>query len=489
MSVLLSSPLPALPIFSAAMPEIFMLGMILLIMLVDAFFKNAKKFALYFLTQLTLIISFVMTAWQFHGAIHEPSLVTFNGQYVLDPLGCLLKCVLYLLAFMSFWYSRSYNQNAKIQTAEFYLLTLLSVLGGMILISAHTLLILYLGLELLSLPLYALVAISRRRAEGSEAAMKYFVLGALASGLLLYGMSLLYGMTGSLDLSAIACVTNTPLTSLFLVGMVLVIVAITFKLGAIPFHLWAPDVYEGSPTSVTIYVATVPKIAAFGMLCRLVLEGFPHWSMDWQEIFNVLGVVSLVGGNLMALVQNNIKRLLAYSTIANVGFILIALGMGVSSGAQPALFYLMVYAVSTAGVFGILLLMSRAGVDAETFEDLKGLNKRNPWMAFMLCLLLLSIAGIPPLVGFDAKFLIIYQLMGLGHFGMAIFVLIMSVIGSYYYLRVLKSMYFEEPDVLTSVKISWDLSCLMSLNGLAVLVLGIFPGVLFLLTTGLFPVA
>ena len=473
-----------MPIFSLAAAEIFVLGMILFITLVDAFFnKNNKKFVLYFLTQATLVISFIISACQFH----SPCTISFEGQFILDPLACLLKCVIYLLAFLVFWYSRTYNNNNKIQTAEFYLLSLLSILGSMVLISAASLLTLYLGLELLSLPLYALVAIARRRAEGSEAAIKYFIMGALASGLLLYGMSLIYGMTGSLLLSDIAAANHTLDPSVFVLGLVLVIVAICFKLGAIPFHLWVPDVYEGAPTSVALYVATIPKVAAFGMLCRLILQGMPTWNIEWQEIFMLLGALSLFGGNLMALVQTNLKRLLAYSTIANVGFILIALGMGSPHSAKSALIYLLVYVFTTAGVFGILLLLSKAGIEAETFEDLKGLNKRNSWLAFMLCLLMLSMAGIPPLLGFDAKLLVIYHLMAMGKISMAIFALVMSVIGSYYYLRVIKYMYFDEPDVQTPVKISWDLNCLISLNSLVMLALGIFPNVLFILTAGLFP--
>lgn len=473
-----------LPVFSAAMPEMFLLGMVLIMMLIDAFFKNAKRFALYFLTQCSLMISFIMSVSQFH---MMGALITFNGQFVLDPLACVLKCVLYVLAFVIFWYSRGYNQHAKIHSAEFYFLTLLSLLGGMVLISANTLLVVYLGLELLSLPLYALIAISRRRAEGSEAAMKYFVMGAIASGLLLYGMSLIYGLSGTLNLSQIALLSpdQIQMSRVFLLGVVLVIIAIAFKLGAVPFHLWAPDVYEGAPTSVTIYVSTVPKIAAFGMLTRLVLLGLPHWNLDWQWIFNLLGVISLLGGNLMALVQHNIKRLLAYSTIANIGFILISLGMGREAGAQSALFYLIIYVISTVGVFGILLLMSRAGLDAEAFDDFQGLNKRNPWIAFMLALLMLSTAGIPPLAGFDAKFLIITQLINLGHWSLGIFALVMSVIGSAYYLRILKAMYFEEPERTTAIKLSWDLKGLVSLNGLVVLFLGIFPSVLLLLTSNL----
>jgi len=501
-----------MPIFSAASAEIFIACMILVIMLLDAFvpafnYSNPqafnKKTSLYWLSQLTLMIAFVITLFQWHGLSEQASgnplglfsIITFNQQFVLDPLSCLLKLALYLFAFLSFCYGRAYNNQSKISVAEYHLLGLLSLLGGMVLVSANTLLTLYLGLELLSLPLYALVALSRRRQEGSEAAMKYFVMGAIASGLLLYGMSLIYGMTGSVDLSVISNLNSqTPNLDIpvLLAGLVLVITGMLFKLGAAPFHMWVPDVYEGSPISVTTFLATVPKIAAFGMICRLVLHGFSNWGHDWSEIFNLLGVLSIFVGNLIALTQTNIKRLLAYSTIANIGFVLIALGSGGflnnSLGAQSALLYLLIYGFSTAGAFGILLLMSKGGLDAQTIQDFKGLNKRHSWIAFIFTLLLLSMAGIPPLVGFDAKLFIVSNLINAGHVYLAIFLVIMSVAASYYYLKIIKAMYFEEPSESAGpiVKSAASFFSILSLNSLLVLIFGIFPSGLFLLVGSVF---
>ncbi len=495
-----------MPLFSAASAEIFIACMILVLMLLDAFipaFNHGnpqafnKKTGLYWLSQLTLIIAFFITLFQWHGfltasATHSVGFViTFNQQFIADPLSCLLKLALYLFAFLSFCYGRAYNNQSKISVAEYHLLGLLSLLGGMVLVSGNTLLTLYLGLELLSLPLYALVALSRRRQEGSEAAMKYFVMGAIASGLLLYGMSLIYGMTGSIDLSVISSLNSqTPGLDIpvLLAGLVLVITGMLFKLGAVPFHMWVPDVYEGSPISVTTFLATVPKIAAFGMICRLVLHGFVNWGHEWSEIFNLLGVLSIFVGNLIALTQTNIKRLLAYSTIANIGFVLIALSLNSPLGAQSALLYLLIYGFTTAGAFGVLLLMSKGGLDAQTIQDFKGLNKRHSWIAFILTLLLLSMAGIPPLVGFDAKLFIVLNLINLGHVYLAIFLVIMSVTASYYYLKIIKAMYFEEPHESAGpiVKSALSFFSILSLNSLLVLILGIFPNGLFLLAHSVF---
>lgn len=465
-----------LPQFSAASAEIFILIMACIILIADLFVSEKSKIVTYLLSQITLVVAFILSAMQ----LGMPQIITFHQEFILDNLAILLKLAMYIATFFVFWYARSYNLRAKIQRGEFHVLALLSMLGGMVLVSSNTLLTAYLGLELLSLPLYAMVAMSRTRAQGSEAAMKYFVMGAIASGLLLYGMSLVYGVTGTIDLNLIvkAAVTHQTL-GIFQCGLVLIVAAISFKMGAIPFHLWAPDVYEGSPTSVTSYLATVPKLAAFGMMLRLIVLAMPSLKPEWTGLLSVLGVISLFGGTVMALVQSNIKRLLAYSTIANVGFIFIALGMGSKDSLQSALFYTVIYVLTSLGAFGMLLLISRAGVDAEFVDDLKGLNKRNAWYAGMMLLLLLSMAGIPPLIGFDAKLYVIMHLVNLGDFAMAIFALIMSVIGSYYYLRVIKVMYFDEPDCTDTVRSPWDMSLAISVNGLAVLGFGLFPSVLF----------
>lgn len=465
----------SIPQFWPAAAEIFVLVMTCVIMLVDLFLSHKQKVVTYLLTQLTLVVAFCITF-----SLLGNKAVTFNGQYINDQLSDLLKLGVYVVAFLVFWYARDYNKKASIRVGEFHILGLLSILGAMVLVSANSLLLLYIGLELLSLPLYAMVAISRRRAKGSEAGMKYFIMGALASGLLLYGMSLVYGMTGSLALNIIA--KSLPLNHLvFVTGLVLMTVAITFKLGAIPFHLWAPDVYEGAPVSVTTYVATVPKLAAFGMLVRLIVFSMPQLKAEWMQLFMILGCLSLFGGNVMALVQTNIKRLLAYSTIANVGFFLIPLGMGNQLGLNAAIFYLFVYVITTAGVFGMILLMSKAGMDAEKVTDFKGLNSRNSWYAAMLMLLMFSMAGIPPLLGFDAKLMVIYHLMGQGYYELSTFMLIMSVVASFYYVRVVKVMYFDKPTDTSAVKPCWDMGAMVSLNSLFVLAAGLFPAALLVL--------
>lgn len=465
-----------IPQFWPAAAEIFVLVMICVIMLIDLFLSTKQKIVTYALSQITLIIAFAIT----YHLLGMSSVVTFNGQFINDQLSGLLKLGIYVAAFLVLWYARGYNRKSSIKQGEFHVLALLSILGAMVLVSANSLLLLYIGLELLSLPLYAMVAISRKRARSSEAGMKYFVMGALASGLLLYGMSLVYGMTSSIQLDAIA--KAVPLNhDVFVAGLVLMTVAITFKLGAVPFHLWAPDVYEGAPVSVTTYVATVPKLAAFGMLVRLVVFSMPQLKPEWMQLLTVLGVISLFGGNVMALVQTNIKRLLAYSTIANVGFFLIPLGMGTTEGLNAALFYLFVYVITTAGVFGMILLMSKAGLDAEKISDFKGLNRRHSWYAAMMMLLMFSMAGIPPLLGFDAKFLVIYHLMGHAHYYLSIFMLIMSVVASYYYVRVVKVMYFDEATDSTAVKPAYDIGAMVSINSLFVLVAGIFPAMLLVM--------
>lgn len=473
----------ATPPFMAATPEIIVASMICVIMLVDLFLKKTQKRVVYTLSQLTIIVAAAFT-WHDFG-VHE---IIFQQQFILDDLAWILKLTLYLLALGVLVYSRDYTQHhTRPAFTEFHLLTLFSLLGAMVLISANSLLTIYVGLELLSLPLYALVALKRDTAHSSEAAMKYFVMGALASGMLLYGISMVYGATGCLVLPSIAtAAANTVHPSVLLVGLIFLLAGLAFKFGAVPFHFWVADVYEGAPFSVATYVATVPKIAGFAMLIRLLHDMLPLQQANWSPILFVLAILSLIIGNLLAIVQKNIRRMFAYSTIAHVGFIFLGVGLGTAEGNAAALFYSITYGLTALGGLGILTLLNAHSDSFNHIEDFSGLNSRNPWLAFMMMLLLLSMAGIPPLIGFDAKLLILNALIHQHHFYLAGIVLLMSVIGAYYYLYVIKTMYFDMPATTQKVKIAGSGKVGSTLNGLAVLLLGCLPGGLIMLCQAAF---
>ncbi|MDO8954081.1 MAG: NADH-quinone oxidoreductase subunit NuoN [Gammaproteobacteria bacterium] len=465
-------------------PQIFIVAMICVILLVDLFLLDSRKWITYCLAQLTLIGA----AYLSYKQLSVGGATWLNDQVMLDPLAVGLELVMYLVIFLTFLYARVYTVEHKIMRGEFHVLTLISLLGGMVLVSANSLLTVYLGLELLSLPLYAMIAMRRDAARGSEAAIKYFILGAMASGILLYGMSLIYGMTGSIFLDQIAAKVPVSLASnsTLLVGLVLVMVAAAIKLSAVPFHMWAPDAYEGSPTSVTSLLGTLPKLAVLGLVFRLIEQTLPTLSSHWTEIWLVLGVLSLFIGNMLAIVQKNIKRMLAYSTIGHVGFILVALSLNTPDGNSAALFYMMTYAIMTVGGFGVIMLASMHGEDADNIEDYTGLNDRNPWLAFMMLLLLLSMAGIPPLIGFDSKFYVLKCLVDSQHYVLATYALLMSVVGAYYYVRMIKVMYFDKPLFIKPIEMSADGLTAISINGLAMLGLGFFPSFLLAFCQGIF---
>ncbi|MDF2529326.1 MAG: nuoN [Gammaproteobacteria bacterium] len=465
-------------------PELFVLAMICLIMLVDLFLLDSSKWVSYVLAQLALVGAAVLS-WHQLAAGTETWL---NDQFIMDPLAVGLNLAMYLTMGLSFIYARSYTVEHKIMRGEFHVLSLMSLLGGMVLVSANSLLILYLGLELMSLPLYAMIAMRRDAAKGSEAAIKYFIMGAMASGMLLYGMSLVYGMTGSLLLDQIMAKVTLDLASnsTLLVGLVLMIVALAIKLSAVPFHMWAPDAYEGAPTSVTSILGTLPKLAVLGLVFRLIVLSLPSLSGHWQPIFLCLGVLSLFVGNVLAIVQKNIKRMLAFSTISHVGFVLLALAMGSSDGNSAALFYILTYALMTVGGFGVVLLASRQGEDADNIEDYTGLNDRNPWLAFMMMLLMLSMAGIPPLIGFDSKFYVLKTLVDQQHYVLASYAMLMSMVGAYYYIRIIKVMYFDKPLFIVPIEMSADGLAAISLNGLGMIALGFFPSFLLAFCQAIF---
>ena len=366
-----------LPNFAIAAPEIFVLCMGCIILVADLFISEGKKFYTYLLCQMTLAVAAVLTVYLYTGK----ATLSFSGMFISDSMSDVLKLFIYLISAMVFLYSRKYLQEQKFFRGEFFILGLFGVLGMMIMVSAHNFLTIYLGLELLSLSLYALVALNRDSIDASEAAMKYFVLGALASGMLLYGMSILYGASHSLDISQISSYLaqqngNYDVVTVF--GLVFIIVGLAFKLGAVPFHMWIPDVYHGAPTPVTLYIGTVPKIAAFAMVMRLLVGGLEHLHAHWQDMLIILSVLSMGLGNIIAIAQTNLKRMLAYSTIAHVGFLLLGILSGTSNGYSASMFYILVYALMSAGSFGMIILLSRAGFEADRIEDFKGLNERSP---------------------------------------------------------------------------------------------------------------
>jgi NADH-quinone oxidoreductase subunit N len=471
--------------FALATPEILLLVFGLAILLVDAVSNHPERKPTFLLTMLALGVLTVVSALQWKNGVVGS---TFNGLYVTDELSHLLKIASYIAVAATLVYGRVYAQvRDMLRGGELYVLTLFALLGQMVMISSGNLISIYLGLELMSLALYALIALRRDNVVATEAAMKYFVLGALASGFLLYGMSMVYGATGHLDLGEIAKVIAAgKAEKLALVfGIVFLVSGLAFKLGAVPFHMWVPDVYQGSPTAVTLILGGAPKLAAFAITLRLLVDGLHGLAADWQPMLMILAVLSLAIGNLTAIAQTNFKRMLAYSTISHMGFVLLGLMSGsvegkpdLSSAAYGAsLFYMLTYVLTTLASFGIVLLLSRQGFECEHIDDLKGLNRRSPWHAAIVLLLMFSLAGIPPLVGFYAKLAVLQALIGAGHVTLAVIAVLFSLIGAFYYLRVVKVVYFDEPAADAAPMVA---TCgqrgVLSVNGALILILGILPG-------------
>ncbi len=458
-----------------AYPEIFLLFMACVILIADLFISDEKRGISYFLTQVTLAGCALLTWFTASG---EP-VHTFSGMFVGDLMSDVLKLVTYFGVMSILVYARDYITLRGMFRGEFFALALFATLGLMVMISANHLLTLYLGLELLSLSLYAMVALQRESAQASEAAMKYFVLGALASGMLLYGMSMIYGAAGSLEITRIAAViANEGAKNVVLVfGLVFLVAGIGFKLGAAPFHMWLPDVYHGAPTAVTLFIGTVPKLAAFAFVIRLLVQalGTEEIQAHWQQMLAVMAVLSLIVGNITAIAQTNLKRMLAYSTISHMGFLLIGITAGGLNGYASGMFYTVVYVLMSLGAFGMILLLSRQGFEAENINDFKGLNQRSPWHALLMLLLMFSMAGVPPTVGFYAKLTVLQAIVEAGHVWLAVIAVIFSLIGAFYYLRIVKLMYFDAPEDTAPITPRADAQLLLSVNGLAVLAFGIFP--------------
>jgi len=471
--------------FTLIMPQLLLLGFGCLALLTDLFASKRFPKGAYTLVQLSLLVAIVWILKH----LTLTATVGFDGNVVSDGLAQLLQLFIYISAFAAFLYARHYNAERQIPAGEYYVLGLFSVLGMVILVSAHSLLTVYLGLELMSLPLYAMVALRRDSLVATEAAMKYFVMGAIASGILLYGMSMLYGATGKLALDEIAqaIMAMPPEHSLILsFALVFIVVGVGFKLAAVPFHMWAPDVYTGAPTPVAAFLGSAPKLAAVGMTIRLLVQALPELQAQWHQLLMVLAILSMGVGNLFAVAQTNIKRMLAYSAIAHIGFMLLGLLTTSPAGYAASLFYILVYSLMSVGAFGMVVMLSKSEFEAENIEDFKGLNARNPWLAFLMLILMLSMAGVPPTAGFFAKFLVIQALVAHHSVWLAVLAMLFAVIGAFYYIRVIKVMYFDTPDAETAITRSADMTVALSINSLALLFLGIFPGFLYQLCLRVF---
>ncbi|MCN4143970.1 MAG: NADH-quinone oxidoreductase subunit NuoN [Thiohalomonas sp.] len=465
------------PDFMPAMPEIFLLSMLCVIMIIDLFLKDESRGATYVLS----LIALIATAFLSFSNFSTESITTFNGSFILDPMATILKIAICIIVVGVFIYAKDYLKDRNMYKGEYFTLGLFGVLGMMVMVSAGNFLTVYLGLELLSLSMYAMIAMQRDSIVASEAAMKYFILGAIASGILLYGMSMVYAVTGSLDLATINKAVSGADRVVMSFGLVFIILGVAFKLGAVPFHMWMPDVYHGSPTSVTLYIASAPKIAAFAMMYRLLVDGLAGMQADWQMILIILSVLSMVFGNIVAIAQTNIKRMLAYSTISHVGFIIMGVVAGTQAGYGASMFYAIVYAIMSVAGFGMIVLLSRAGFEAENIEDFKGLNQKSPWFAFVMMAIMFSMAGVPPFLGFWAKITVLQEAVNSGFLWLAIVGVLASVIGAFYYLRVIKAVYFDKLVDETPIQASMDIRLTLSLNGMAILALGLYPTVLITL--------
>lgn len=462
--------------FHVILPELFMLTMVCVILIVDLYLKDERRGITYLLSLLTLGMAVLLTLSPHGAAGAGEKIYAFNQAFVRDAMGDILKVFVYITVAGVFLCSRDYLTKRDLFKGEFYVLGLTGVLGMMILISAASLITVFLGLELFTLSTYALVALQRDSTRASEAAMKYFVLGALASGLLLYGMSMIYGSVGSLSLSEIRAaligMSGDDLVLAF--GLTFLVVGIAFKFGAVPFHMWIPDVYQGAPTVVTVYLGTAPKLAAFAMAIRLLEDGLGGLHGYWGDMLVFLSVLSLGLGNVLAIAQSNLKRMLAYSTISHVGFLLLGLLAGTPEGYAAAMFYAIAYAIMSLGAFGMIILLSRAGFEAEELDDFKGLNQRNPWFAFMMLMLMASLAGFPPFLGFYAKLLVLKAVIDINMVWLAGVAVFFAIIGAFYYLRVIKLMYFDEADTEAPIEGGADLRAALSVSGLAQLLLGVY---------------
>ena len=468
------------------LPELFLLSAISIILLFDLFASERLKSLTYYLTQLALII----TGWLAFDLIGESATI-FSGTFVLDTMGSTFKVFIMGFAIIALVYTRHYLKAHELLRNEYFILALMSILGMMVMVSGHSLLTLYMGLEIMSLSLYALIASARDRAVGIEAALKYFVLGAIASGLLLYGMSMIYGITGSLDIAQIsnfarASTLASQQTLILNFGLVFLVIGVAFKLGAVPFHMWVPDVYQGSPTSVTMFLSTVPKIAAIALLIRLLIDGLGDLQHYWSDLLMIIAVLSIALGSLVALMQSNIKRMLAYSTISHIGFVLLGFVTGVVEGYGAAVFYVLVYILMSLAAFGSIIVLNKNGFEADQISDYQGLSKHSPWFALIILVVMLSMAGVPPFIGFYSKLFILQQVIAEGYVILAVIAVVFAVISAYYYLQIIKTMYFDDADKEITVSAPLDMRVVLSINGILILLVGLMPSFWMSLSVSLF---
>jgi NADH-quinone oxidoreductase subunit N len=459
-----------------AAPELWVLVMACIILIVDLFLREERRGIIQLLALGTLVFAAIITLRADYLAEGVRSATAFSGSFIRDPMGDVLKLFSFVVLGLVYIYAKFCLRQFRMFRADFYTLSLFALLGIMLLISANSLVMVYLGLELISLSSYALVAFDRDSPRGSEAAMKYFVLGSMASGMLLYGMSMIYGATGTMNLQMVAeAVQATGADNTLLVfGLVFVVVGLAFKLGVVPFHMWIPDVYEGAPVATTLFISSVPKMAAFAMAIRLLQTGLGGLQDDWSQMLAILAVLSIVLGNLAAIAQSNIKRMLAYSTISHMGFVLLGLLPGTAEGFGAGMFYVIVYSLMSAAAFGMVIMLSARGVEAEKLDDFKGLNQRDSWYAAIMAMVMFSMAGVPVFVGFFAKWLVIKAALDAGLFWLAIVAVVFSVVGAFYYIRVVKLMYFDEPVTEAPIEAPVDFRAAISVNGIMMLGLGIF---------------
>ena len=470
----------------AVLPEIVLVTMACVVTLVDLWVSDPRRSPTYWLTQLSLAVVGALHLWAFDAG---DTVYAMQDMVVADPMGHLLAVFTTLCVMATLAYSRGYAMERDMLKGELFTLSMFSLLGANVMVSANNFLVVYVGLELMTLSLYALTALRRDNLNATEAAMKFFVLGALASGFLLYGLSMMYGATGSLTIPQVfeAIESGALNESVLVFGVVFVVAGLAFKLGAVPFHMWLPDVYHGAPTAVTLLIATAPMFAGFAIIIRLLVEGMFGLAVDWQQMLMVLAIGSLVVGNLGAIAQSNLKRMLAYSTIGQMGFVLLGLTVGVvdgntfsaANGYSSAMYYMVTYVLTTLGTFGIIMLLARQGFESENIDDLKGLARRSPWYAVVMAIFMFSLAGVPPTMGFYAKFAVLQSLISTnstGYFWLALVAILFSLVGAFYYLRVVKVMYFDEPVQTQPLAEGRQLRLLLSLNGAAVLVLGLLPG-------------
>jgi NADH-quinone oxidoreductase subunit N len=463
-----------MPNLAIALPEIVLLTLTSLLLIADTVWAKRCAHCTYWATQLTLLV----VGYLVLSGFATETIVTFDGSFVRDTLSDVLKLFIVAVSIGIFLFAREYLLQNKAYYGEFFVLGLFGVLGMFVMVSAYNLITLYLGLEIMSLALYAMIAMQRHSDKASEAAMKYFVLGALATGMMLYGISMLYGATGTLELPKIAeaLASGQADAKVLSFALVFIVIGLAFKLGAVPFHMWVPDVYHGAPTSMTLYLASAPKIAAFAIVYRLLWDGLQLAVHEWQGMLIILSALSLVVGTVIAVAQTNLKRLLAYSGISHVGFVLMGVAAGDSEGFASAMFYIVIYAITSVAAFGMIIALARAGHEFDEIADFKGLNERNPWLAVMMLFIMFSMAGIPPFIGFFVKVAVIEAAVNAGLLWLAILAVVTAVIGAFYYLRVVKVMYFDKAEETTHLEpISRELGLAVSISALALLVLGLFP--------------